>query len=116
MALQTHVNREVAVMLVIVGDVVHQHGAPDGSGRPCTNNVRNLHQLNEVSVGGRCVYSVAIGQRIVQRLNECSLVSDLLVVGGCWRLLASSLRTEEEVRIDHVTDNLTEGPDPRRRS
>ena len=93
MALQTHVNGEVAVMLVIVGDVVHQQGAPDGIGQPRTNNVRNLHRLNEVSVGGRCVHPVAIDERLVQGFNECSLVCDLLVVSGCWRLFPRSLRT-----------------------
>jgi hypothetical protein len=66
MALQPHVNGEVAVMLVIVGDVVHQHGAPDGIARPHALNMRNLHRLNEVSVGGRCVYPVATDQRIVR--------------------------------------------------
>jgi hypothetical protein len=116
MALQPHVKDDVAVMLVIMCDVVNQHGAPDGIGRPRANNMRNLHRLNEVSVGGRCVYPVAIGERIVQRLNECGLGGDLLVVSGCWRLFARSLRSEEEVRIDHVTDDLTEGPDLRRRS
>jgi hypothetical protein len=80
MALQPHVNDEVAVVLVIVGDVVHQHGASHSIGRPRTNNIRNLHRLNEVSVGGRCVHPVAIDQRIVQRFNKCSLVGDLLVV------------------------------------
>jgi hypothetical protein len=59
------VNSEVAVVLVIVGDVVHQHGAPDGIGRPRANNMRNLYRLNEVSVGGRCIHPVAIDERIV---------------------------------------------------
>src|SRR6202041_905049 len=116
MALQPHVNGYVAVMLVIVGNVVNQHGAADSTGRPRADNMRNLHWLNEVGVGGRCVHPVAKDERIVQRLNECRLVVDLLVVSGGWRLFARSLRTEEEVRIDHVTDNLTEGPDLRRRS
>src|SRR5277367_6174928 len=104
MALEPHVKDEVAVMLVVMGDVVKQHGAPDRIGRPRAHNIRNLRRLNEVSVGGRCVYLVAIDQRIVQGLNESGLGSDLLVVRGCWRLFARSLRTEEEVRIDHVTD------------
>ncbi len=52
MALQPHVNGDVAVMLVIVGDVVHQHGAADGIARPPAHNMRNLHRLTEVSVGG----------------------------------------------------------------
>src|SRR5580693_6429730 len=116
MALQTHVKAEVAVVLVLVGDVVQQHSAPDGVGRSRANDIRNLQRLNEVSVGGGCVHPVTINQRIVQRLNESSLVSDLLVVNGCCRLFARSLRTEEEVCIDHVTDNLTEAPDLRRRS
>jgi hypothetical protein len=79
MALQPHVNGYVAIMLVIVGNVVHQHGASDGIGRPRADNMRNLHWLNEVSVGGRCVHPVAIDERIVQRPNaltgqaECSL-------------------------------------------
>ncbi len=71
MALQSHVDGEVAVMLVIVGDVVHQHGAPDGIARTRANNIRNLHRLNEVSVGSRCVHPVAIEERILQRLDEC---------------------------------------------
>src|SRR5271170_1734144 len=116
MALQPHVNGEVAVMLVIVGDVVHQYGAPESIGRSRANNMRNLHRLYEFSVGGRGVHAVAIDERIVQRLNECNFVSDLFVVSGRWRLFARGLRTEEEVRINQVTDNLTEGPDPRRRS
>jgi len=62
MALQPHVNSEVVVMLVIVGDVVRQHGAPDGFGGPCATNIRDLHRLNEVSVGGRCVHPVAIDE------------------------------------------------------
>src|ERR1700730_4779454 len=116
MALQPHVNGEVAVMLVIMGDVVQQHGASDGIGRPHAINMRNLHRLNEVGVGGRCIYPAAIDQRIVQRLDESGLISDLLVVSGAWRLFARNFRTEEEVRLDQVTDNLTEGPDLRRRS
>ena len=72
MALQAHVNGEVAVMLVIVGDVVHQHGAPDGISRPRATNIRNLDRLNEVSVGGRCVHPVAIDERSVQRLEYAS--------------------------------------------
>src|ERR1700691_6092942 len=114
MALQPHVNGEVAIMLIIVGNVVNQHSAPDGIARSRARNVRNLHRLNEVSVVGRCVYPVAIDEGVVQRLNECGLGSDLLVVSGCWRLFARSLRTEEEVRFDEVTDNLTEGPELRR--
>src|SRR3984885_9726915 len=115
MALQPHVNGEVAVMLVIVDDVIHQHSAPDGIARPRADNMRNLHRLTEVSVVGRRVYPVAIDERNVQRLDECGLGSDLLVVNACWRLFTRSLRTEEEVRIDYVTDNLAEGPDLRRR-
>ena len=34
MALQPHVNGEAAVMLVVVGDVVQQHGAADVSVDP----------------------------------------------------------------------------------
>ena len=63
-------------MLVIVGDVVHQHGAADGIGGPRVSNMRNLHGLNEAGVGGSCVHPVAIDERIFQRLNECSLLSD----------------------------------------
>ena len=65
MALQPHVKGDVAVMLVIMCDVVNQHAAPDGIGRPRANNIRNLRRLNEVSVSGRCVYAVAIDERIV---------------------------------------------------
>src|ERR1700722_11599520 len=88
MALQPHGNGEVAVMLVIVGDVVHQHSAPESIGRPRANNMRDLHRLGELSVGGRRVHAIAIDERIVQRLNEYSLVSDLLVVRGRRRLFA----------------------------
>ena len=116
MALQPHVNGEVAVMLVVVGDVVHQHAAPESIGRPRINNMCNLHRLDELCLGGRPVHAIAIDERIVQRLNEYSLVSELFVVSGRWRLFARGLRTEEEVRINQVTDNLTEGPDLRRRS
>jgi len=59
-------------MLVIVGDVVHQHGAADGIGGPRVSNMRNLHGLND----GSCVHPVAIDERIFQRLNECSLLRD----------------------------------------
>jgi hypothetical protein len=82
MSLQPHVNGEVAVMLVVVGDVVHQHGTPESIGRPSANDMRNLHRLGELSVGGRRVHAIAIDKRLVQRLNEYSLVSDLLVVSG----------------------------------
>jgi len=65
MALQAHVNGEVAVMLVIVGDVVHQHSAPESIGRTRAINMRNLHRLGELSVGGRRVHAIAIDERIV---------------------------------------------------
>src|ERR1700678_2085128 len=108
MSLQPHVNGEVAVMLVIVGDVVHQYGAPESIGRPRANDMRDLHRLHELSVGGRRVHAVAIDERVVQRLNERNFVSDLLVVSGRWRLFARDLRTEEKVSINQVTDNLAE--------
>ena len=82
MALQPHVNSEVVVMLVIVGDVVRQHGAPDGFGGPCATNIRDLHRLNEVSVGDRCVHPVAIDERIVQLLAPASARFRLL--GGVY--------------------------------
>ena len=84
MAFEPHVDDDIAVMLVIVGDVEHQHGSSDGLARPHADTGPNLHRLNEVSVGGRCVHPVAVGERIVQRFNKPGLVSDLLVVGRCW--------------------------------
>src|ERR1700723_3038964 len=99
-------------MLVVVGDVVHQQSAADGIGGAGATNILNLHRLSEVSVGGGCVDAVAIVERIVQGLNECRLVGDLLVViNSCRRLFSRNLRTEEEIRVNHVTDNLTEGAD-----
>ena len=100
MSLQPHVNGKVAVMLVIVGDVVHQHSAPESIGRPRAVNMSNLHRLGELSVGGRRVHAIAIDERIVQRLNEYSLVTDLLVVSGRRRPFAGDLRTEKEVRVN----------------
>ena len=67
MGLPPHVSGEVAAMLVIVGDVVHQHSAPESIGRPRANNMRDLHRLGELSVGGRRVHAIAIDERIVQR-------------------------------------------------
>ena len=84
MAFQPHVDDDVTVMLVIVGDVEHQRGASDGIAWPHANTRPNPHRLSEVGVGGRCVDSVAVGERIVQRLNKRGLVSDLLVVGRRW--------------------------------
>jgi hypothetical protein len=42
MAFQPHINDDVAVMLITVGDVEHQHGAPDGIVRRRVNIIRNL--------------------------------------------------------------------------
>ena len=52
-------------MFVVVGDVVHQYGAPEGIGRPRANDMRNLHRLDESGVGGRRVHAVAIDERVV---------------------------------------------------
>jgi len=56
-----HVDHDVAVMFVVVGDVVHQHSAADGIGGAGATNIRNLHTLSEVSVGGGCVDAVNSG-------------------------------------------------------
>src|ERR1700683_5844051 len=111
MALQPHVSGEVAVMLVVVGDVVHQDGAPESIGRPRTNNMCNLHRLDELCLGGRSVHAIAIDERIVQRLDEYSLVSELFVVSGRWRLFACGFLHEREVCAKQNTHKLTEGPD-----
>ena len=67
-----------------MGDVVYQHGAADGVGRASAINIGDLHWLQEVGIGGGCVDSVAIGERIVQRLQQRGLAGDLLVVGCGW--------------------------------
>ena len=38
-AFEAHVDYQVAIVLVIVGDVVHEHGAADGFGRASAINI-----------------------------------------------------------------------------
>ena len=55
LGLKAHVDYEVAVVFVIMGDVVYQHGAADGVGRASAINIGDLHWLQEVGIGGGCV-------------------------------------------------------------
>jgi hypothetical protein len=80
MSLQAHVDHDVAVVLVVVGDVEHQHRPPDGIGRPHTGNRAGRHGLIEGRIGGCRVHSVALGERVVQRLHERGFVRDLFVI------------------------------------
>ena len=58
---------------------------------------------------------VAVGQRVVQRLDQDGFVRGLFVVGRGRRFLTRRLRAEEEVRVGDVSDELAEAADVGRR-
>ena len=59
MVFQPHINDDVAVVLVIVGDVDDQHGTSDGIGRAHANTRPNLHRPHEETSSCPKIWSFA---------------------------------------------------------
>ena len=59
--------------------------------------------------------AIARSERVNQTLYKDRLIGDLFVVGRR-QLVASHLRAEEEVRVNYMTDELSEGSYVSRRS
>ena len=78
MSFYSHVDDDVTVVLVVVGNVEHQHGAANRLRRRLADTRTDRDRLHVVGIGGRPVGLIAVGKGIVQRLDERGLVSDLL--------------------------------------
>src|SRR5258708_3087697 len=115
MPLQPHIDDDVPVVFVVVGDVEHQNRTTDRLCRSHPDTSGHVDHLIEVGVGRLFVRAVAERQRIVQRLYEGSLRGDLFVIADGRDLLATSLRAKEQIGGDDVPNELAKCADLWRR-